>query len=158
MMILFLLILGFQTFGNVGIGAVTLMEKSIKFYTEEDYRELPITIENLRLVLDFYRVKNPEIVLRQAMLESGGFTSSLFKRSNNLFGMKVPRYRESVTKGFIMALEGKFAFYSYWTDSVKDYKLWQDTSPVDTDYYTYLKKRGYAEDPRYKEKLNRINI
>ena len=54
-----------------------------------------ITRENLYEQIINYGIKFPDVVLAQAVLESGQFTSKLFKSANNLFGMRIPKKRES---------------------------------------------------------------
>jgi uncharacterized FlgJ-related protein len=66
-------------------------------------------------------IQHVDVVLAQAILESGTFTSNVFKTKNNLFGMKVPGRRETT------AINKKgYAAYRSWLDCVKDYKLYQD--------------------------------
>jgi hypothetical protein len=52
---------------------------------------------NLRLMLH----GNPymDIIIAQAKLETGGYTSRIFRESNNLFGMRHPRIRPSTSLG-----------------------------------------------------------
>ena len=38
-------------------------------------------------------LKHPHIAYAQAMLESGNFTSKIFRENNNMFGMKQARVR-----------------------------------------------------------------
>ena len=99
-------------------------------------------------------VKFPEIVFAQAVLESGHFTSSLFERANNLFGMKLPRKRETTAIG---STNG-YSKYENWHQSVYDYKLWQEFlfdrrgELSKAEYYAYLDK-WYAEDKLYVSKI-----
>ena len=68
-------------------------------------------------------VKFPEVVFAQALLESGNFTSNVFKEENNLFGMKYPRRRKTTS---LEEGDTGYANYVHWTHSVYDYKLWQN--------------------------------
>ena len=43
-------------------------------------------------------LKYPHIVYAQAMLESGNFTSKIFRENNNMFGMKQARVRINLAK------------------------------------------------------------
>ena len=83
---------------------------------------IPFTPQNLAKELKRQNVKFPDIALAQSMLETGNFTSDIFKANNNLFGMKHPSVRPTVSKG----PNRGHANYKNWQDSVKDYKLWQD--------------------------------
>lgn len=97
----------------------------------------------------------PDVVFAQALLESGNFTSNVFKVENNLFGMKYPRRRKTTSME-----EGDtgYANYIHWTQSVYDYKLWQNQSlknrkiKTQTEYLKHL-GRVYAEDKNYIKKL-----
>jgi hypothetical protein len=64
------------------------------------------------------------VVLAQAKWESAHFKSKVFQENNNLFGMKLARQRNTTAVG-----ENRgHAKYDNWQDSVKDYKLWQDSN------------------------------
>lgn len=84
---------------------------------------LQFTPEKLAKEVINQNIIHPDVVLAQAMLESGHFKSNLFKKNNNVFGMKFPRQRQTTSKG---EKYGQ-AYYSNWIDSVKDYKLWQQS-------------------------------
>lgn len=101
-------------------------------------------------------IKFPEIVFKQALLETGYFKSKLFRHNNNLFGMKHPRNRITISRG---NLNG-YAYYSSWKESVIDYGLWQRynfTDGTEVDYYNLL-KNVYAEDNKYIYKLRNLDI
>jgi len=93
------------------------------------------------------KIKHPEIVYAQAVLETGNFTSRIFRESHNLFGMKLAKVRPTVATGERYG----HATYCHWKDSVDDYLLWQEMwSNIETEavYYTLL-QRVYAEDQNY---------
>jgi flagellum-specific peptidoglycan hydrolase FlgJ len=52
----------------------------------------------------------------------------------------------------------KYHKYNHWTESVEAYKRFQDKKYKGGDYYTFLKKVGYAEDPHYVWKLKHIKL
>lgn len=114
--------------------------------------------KNLIKYLELLEIDNKDIVLKQAILETGWFNSSLFKEGNNLFGMKVPKIRESVANGSYLS----HAKYSHWTDSVKDYILWlehwKSKGKDTTNYYVFLDSIGYAIDSKYINILHRVNL
>ena len=69
------------------------------------------------------RIKYPDVALAQSMWETGHFKSNVFKSNFNLFGMKKPEKRPTTATG-----ENRgHAQYKNWVDSVKDYKMWQDS-------------------------------
>ena len=115
-----------------------------------------ITYEKLYEQIVKSGIKHPDIVFAQAILESGHFTSSLFERANNLFGMKVPTKRETVAIG---STNG-YSKYESWHESIYDYKLWQQFlfskrgELSKADYLAYLKK-WYAADKNYVPKVEK---
>ena len=88
-------------------------------------------------------VKFPDIVLAQTILESGNYSSKVAKQNNNLFGMRMPKVRETTAIGQRYG----YARYYNWKDSVKDYKLWQEA---------LLKKYPNMTRGQYKSYINRI--
>jgi uncharacterized FlgJ-related protein len=99
-------------------------------------------------------VAYPDVVLAQAKIETGNFTSKIFIENNNLFGMKLPERRETTAIG----KNRNHATYTDWIQSIKDYKLWQDKmihrAPTKHAYLAYL-KRNYAEDKNYINKIKK---
>lgn len=124
---------------------VVIIPKRIQEFSEE----------NLYSYLKELEIKHPDIVLAQAKLETGNFTSDLFLESNNLFGMMRAQSRPNTSIG---VTNNGFAIYKTWKDSVLDYTL----------YYTaYLKNKSrdeifaflqdkYAENPQYIHLLKNI--
>ena len=97
--------------------------------------------DKLVVMLKDLNVRFPHIVVAQSRLETGGYRSRIFKENNNLFGMKHPRQRQTLSKG----PNRGHASFENWQDSVKDYKMWQD----------YNKLSNLSKD-QYVAKLNRI--
>ena len=103
--------------------------------------KLPFTDKNLAQELKKQGVMYPDVALAQSMLETGYFKSNIFLDNNNLFGMKHPRQRPTLSKG----PNRGHASFNNWQDSVKDYKMWQE----------YNKLSNLSKD-QYIAKLNRI--
>ena len=116
----------------------------------------PFKIIELKQYLVDLNVKFPDVVYAQAMLETNGFKSKIFKENNNLFGMKLATKRSSTNKGE----QHGHAYYDTWRESVLDFALWQCRYlyNINTreEYLRYL-KANYAEDPNYIDKLNKNN-
>ena len=93
----------------------------------------------------------PEILLAQAKLESGNYSSKIFKSNNNLYGMKRVYKRPTTQQGG----DKGYGYYSNWCLSVLDRILWDkfifENKPSKDEYLKAM--RGYAEDPHYIEKL-----
>jgi flagellum-specific peptidoglycan hydrolase FlgJ len=94
----------------------------------------------------------PHIAYAQAMLESGNFTSKIFKENNNMFGMKQARVRINLAK----STQYNHAYFETWEDCLLDFAFHRATYfsklKTEQDYYNYLGKY-YAEDPSYVSKL-----
>ena len=99
------------------------------------------TIEQVRQELQRQGVPHANIVLAQARLETGNFTSLRCKRDHNLFGIKH---------------NGRYARYARWQDSVTDYKQRISSRYNGGDYYAFLRRIGYASDKHYTAKLRRF--
>jgi hypothetical protein len=88
------------------------------------------------------KIKYPETVLSQAILETGNFTSDIFKENHNLFGMKVAGSRPTSAIG----TNRGHAQYKNWKESVIDYALFQSftiaklPSNNKQEYRTYIQK------------------
>lgn len=99
-------------------------------------------------VLYKVNVKYPHIVMAQAIIESGNFTSSIFKQNNNMFGMRLPRQRATIAIGE----QNGFAIYNSWKDCIYDYALYQysvmSTCNSEEEYFNRLEER-YAQDTTY---------
>jgi len=108
--------------------------------------------ENIDYWLEEFEIYHPEIVKQQIALETGMLTSAICLENSNLFGMKEPRVRETTALG----TQRGHAFYRNYIDSIKDYKLWQDSMYDGGDYYSFLNRVGYAEANHYIAALKTI--
>lgn len=110
------------------------------------------TPEAFKSYLKDLQIQFPHIVYAQACLETGHFSSQIFKSNNNLFGMREARGRVSTNKG----AENGHAVYQHWRESVLDYALFQccylKNIHSEAEYYEYLSK-NYAEDSTYVSKV-----
>lgn len=104
-------------------------------------------------------IKYPHIVMAQAEIETGNFTSKIFIENSNCFGMKQATRRPTTNKG----TENNHAIYDTWRESVLDYAMFSAKYCGDLkserDYLDFL-GQYYAEDTNYvakiKEKLKLI--
>lgn len=99
------------------------------------------TIEQVKAELHRQGIPHANIVLAQARLETGNFTSRRCKVDHNLFGIKH---------------DGKYAEYRHWRESVKDYKKFISSRYKGGNYFVFLERIGYASDKRYTRKLQNI--
>ncbi len=101
-----------------------------------------LTVENLKIELEKAGIEETDVVLRQAILETGWFKcTSCSLGTNNLFGF---------------FYKGKYLKFDNWVESVKYYKWWQDKLYTGGDYYAFLKKVGYATSPNYIKHLESL--
>jgi hypothetical protein len=115
----------------------------------------PFNISNLKEHIEDLDIKFPKIVLAQALLESGNFSSAIFLENNNMFGMKCARRRKTTHQGERRG----HAYFETWQDCVLDYSYFQSTyvyhADTEEEYFEYL-SNNYAEDPLYVHKLKNI--
>lgn len=102
-----------------------------------------LTLQSMHAELLSQGVQHADIVLAQAVLETGWFTSSNCIDKNNCFGLY-----DSYNKCF-------YAFDS-WQQSVTAYVdkfQYKYDAECYESYYAFLQKAGYAEDAQYIDKL-----
>ena len=101
------------------------------------------------------KVKYPQIVLSQSIIESGNYTSKVFLENNNPFGMKLSWNRSTTALG----IKNGYAYYSNLRDAIIDYAFMQSSyyrsAKTEEDYYILLQK-SYAEDKEYINKVRKI--
>ena len=120
-----------------------------------EYKVLWFSESNLTRKMYEIGIAFPDVVMAQAKLETGNFTSKVFDENHNLFGMKLARQRETTAIGE----QYSHARYINWEQSLSDYKLWQDKFIHKTKtrraYLAYLSK-NYAQDKKYIHKLKQM--
>ena len=100
-----------------------------------------LNIDNLRYMIIKAGIQHPEIVLRQAIIETGNLNcKGCSLDNNNLFGFRV---------------KSGYKKYNNWHSSVYDYAQWQREHYGGGDYYKFLERIGYAKDPNYINKLKK---
>lgn len=99
------------------------------------------TADQVAKELHRQQVPHAKIVLAQARLETGNFKSQRCRRDHNLFGIKHGN---------------RYARYSTWQDSIKDYKKRISSRYKGGDYLAFLKRIGYAKDQAYQDKVRKI--
>lgn len=144
--------------GLLLLGTMTIKAQEKRVQPIVETHNNVLTKEGLYQQIIKYGIKFPDIVFAQALLESGEFTSRLFKSANNLFGMKVPSKRESARIG---STQSGYSKYEDWNFSVYDYSLWQEhilknkKDLTKSEYFTLLGK-VYATDKKYVSSLKRV--
>ncbi len=105
------------------------------------------------------KIKYPEVALSQARLETGNFTSAIFKENHNLFGMKMAELRPTSAIG----INRGHALYSNWKESVVDYALFQSfiisrLKTVNKDTYRQHIQKYYSETSDYLARIDRVGV
>jgi hypothetical protein len=119
----------------------TMHEREMSLVLNDNViKHMPLTMDNLITVIKYYDIQHPEIVLAQAILETGWFQSDNCKKHNNLFGLYNSKKKT-------------YYKFNHWSDSVKAYNSLIQYRYVNGDYYAWLNKIGYAEDKSYTTKL-----
>ena len=122
---------------------IELDSVTVRLHQPEFFLEDVPTAELVFEACDYYKIKYPEIVVSQAILETGNFKSELCVNQNNLFGLYNSRRDEFFT-------------FDHWTKSVKAYRDKIQYRYNSGDYYEWLQNIGYAEDTCYISKLKLI--
>ena len=107
--------------------------------------------EWLKNEIESLNLDHSDIVLAQAEIETGNFSSVIFKQNHNLFGMKVAKSRPTTaTKEQL-----NHAYYDSYKESLADYALWQASYARNLSKHEYLQllQQMYAEDANYLNKI-----
>ena len=115
-------------------------QQVLSYYTGES-REL--TLANLIDVIEEVGLNNQLFVLAQAVLETGHFTSSVCKNYHNLFGLYDSKHKD-------------YYRFARWEDNVVGYQKFIQYRYKGGNYLQFLKRIGYAEDPRYTSTVVKI--
>ena len=119
-----------------------IVGKDSLIYNNVETSAKELTIENLYAALKRHGIKYPKIVLAQAILETGRFRSRVCNENNNLFGLRH-------SKGYYS--------YGHWEESVIAYRDKVQYKYRDNEnYYSFLKRIGYARAKDYVEKVREI--
>lgn len=98
----------------------------------------------LYLALEHYNIKHPRVVLAQAKLETGNYTSRHCIKGNNLFGLYNSKKK-------------KYFQFNHWSESIEAYKdMIEYKHKEGEDYYKFLIRISYASDPNYISKVKQI--
>jgi len=107
-------------------------------------QEDSFTVRDFVLELHLQKIQYPDIILRQACLESNFFKSVCWRKKNNPFGF-------CGKDGYII--------FNDWRSAISYMKEWQDKYYKGSgSYYDFLSKRGYAIDSNYVSKLKALDI
>ena len=110
---------------------------------KKDSVNIALNDDSLLEELQARNIAHPKIVLAQAKLETGNYTSKVYLTHNNLFGLR--------------KADGSYYKFNHWKESVQAYKDYiQYKYQPPSNYYKFLEDIGYAEDKSYTDKLKKI--
>lgn len=112
----------------------------LSYYNEIGHE---LTLSNLKAVVEEVGLSNQLFVLAQAVLETGHFTSPVCKNYHNLFGLYDSKHKD-------------YYRFARWEDSVVGYQKFIQYRYNGGNYLQFLKRIGYAEDPRYTTTVAKI--
>lgn len=101
------------------------------------------TKELVKEACEYFGLKHSEIVVAQSILETGYYHSDNCVKHNNLFGLYNSRRKQ-------------YYKFDKWWKSVIAYRDMIQYRYKGGDYYEWLQKIGYAEDPSYINKIKGI--
>lgn len=102
------------------------------------------TVDELRDYISKSDLQHKEIILKQALLETGHLKcTDCSMDHNNLFGWYYKK---------------KYLEFDTWQASVDYYIWWQGKYYKGGDYFVFLKKKVFAIDPKYKSKVLGIKL
>jgi len=102
------------------------------------------TIQEVKDYISKTSLKHKDIVIAQVMQETRWLKcSNCSKDRNNLFGWTWKK---------------KYLEFETWEESVDYYVRWQKRHYEDGDYYAFLKRVGFATDPKYIHKIKSIQL
>jgi hypothetical protein len=131
---------------NLGSDVLTGLSEEEKLVIIQEHNQF--SEEKLIEKLIELNVKFPYIVFAQSKLETGNFTSKIFRENSNLFGMREAKQRITTARG----TENNHAYYASWGESVYDYAFYQcrylSNIQTEEQYFQYL-GQSYAENPNY---------
>jgi hypothetical protein len=109
----------------------------------KQYDNVQFSPENFKKALEDAGLPKKHIndIFSHAKRESGNFKSTIFKKQNNAFGMRLPKKRQTLA----LAKQRGYAIYNTWYDSIFDYWLWYKNKPItqNQSWGAYLRSRNY---------------
>ena len=125
------------------------------YISKEEQKQSSKALEYVESELISLNVRFVDIAVAQSIIESGSYTSDVYTKANNCFGMKLAKQRPTTAIGEYKG----YAKYKNVRDCLIDYALWQQNnlSGINTNEdYLRLLERVYAEDKDYINKIRQL--
>jgi hypothetical protein len=109
------------------------------------YKTSQLDVNEVKAYIEAIGIKEPDIVLRQAVYETGEFKYRPLMLKHNLFGFRQHKH---------------YLYYKSWRACIDYYKKWQDKNYTDDteDYYNFLIRIKYATSPVYIAHLKSVKL
>lgn len=153
-----------KLFKTLSVGALILVALFVltsltKNKKEDDPNEVindSFTKQALVDEIKCHKFKFPDIILAQAVLESGHFKSAVFKANNNLFGMKQPKKRYNLCNGTNL----NHALYDNWKLCVEDRMIYEALylHNMSRKQYKRFLDKTYAKGKNYSGALEKLIV
>ena len=140
-------------FTSVGAGVASkiVVEKIPIVFKEKSVKFSPELVKSEIIAL---HLPHKEIIQAQILIETGNYSSQVFKLNNNLVGMKPTFSRMTTQNGEQMG----FATYENWKESLKDYSIWIALygNNLTDDQYLELLDKVWAPGQNYRTNLEKL--
>ena len=137
---------------SFGVATKVIYETIPMVYVAEKEQ---FNIENFKKEVFNSKIRFPNVVWKQALIESNRFKSPVFLEANNCFGMKISVSRPSMQIGEYLG----FAEYRNVHECLADYAIWQmaycKEIKTEEEYIDFLDKI-YCPNQGYKELLKQM--
>lgn len=129
--------------------------KSVEAPMKAEKNAKTVTLNNVIALIKKVKLEHPDIVVAQAIEESGELKAPRFINDNNMFGMKKAGSRPTLAVSYD---KHNYAQYTEWKHSVYDYSLYQAAFARGLSREGYFSKlsRTYAGNPEYVSNLKAI--
>lgn len=140
---LFYLLIGLILFSPVTYAQQQTKKK--KSTQSKYYKTSQLDVNEVKAYIEAIGIKEPDIVLRQAVYETGDFKYRPLLLKHNLFGFRHHKH---------------YLQYKSWRACIDYYKKWQDKNYTDAteDYYNFLIRIKYATSPVYIAHLKSVKL
>ena len=137
---------------SFGVATKVIYETIPMVYVAEKEQ---FNIENFKKEVFNSKIRFPNVVWKQALIESNRFKSPVFLEANNCFGMKISVSRPNMQIGEYLG----FAEYRNVHECLADYAIWQmaycKEIKTEEEYIDFLDKI-YCPNQGYKELLKQM--
>jgi hypothetical protein len=121
---------------------------------KKEFKDVMTKNDSIFVIIDTIGFEYPEVIKAQVILETGNFSSRVYKQNNNLFGMRLPKSRLTTATSSNYG----YAVYPDVFSSIEDRLIYDTLYFRNLNRQQYLNKlnRIYATNPNYIQHLEKI--